>query len=116
MPESEPPVHERTISVGGHTYVQKVQYAYDLRKGRNTTRVLESHPLHPIYRRPGPPGVPPYESYPCTLLQFGLLATHVMNRTLTAEVARHLIEGMGVEVPPGTLQTLGIRADLVGCC
>ena len=35
MPESEPPVHERTISVGGHTYVQKVQYAYDLRKGRN---------------------------------------------------------------------------------
>ena len=112
MSDPELPVHERTIEVSGHTYVQKVQYVFDPRKGRNTTCVLESHPLRPIYRRPTPGPAPAFETYPCTLLQFGLLATHLMNRTLTAEVARHLIEGMGVEVPPGTLHALGIRVAL----
>ena len=112
MSEPENPVHERTLTVSGHDYLQKYRYARNPRTGRYDFQLLESRPLHPIYRRPGPPDAPPYETYPCALLQFGLLATHVMNRTLTAEVARHLIEGMGMEVPPGTLHALGIRVAL----
>lgn len=112
MPKPKNPVHERTHAVSGHDYLQKYRYVRNAKTGRYDFQLLESRPLHPIYRRSGPPGLPPYETYPCTLLQFGLLATHVMNHTLTAEVARHLIEGMGVEVPPGTLHALGIRVDL----
>ena len=112
MLEPKNPVHERTLTVSGHDYLQKYRYVRNARTGRYDFQLLESRPLHPIYRRPDPPGAPPFETYPCPPLQFGPLATHVMNRTLTAEIARHLIEGMGVEIPPGTLHALGIRVAL----
>ncbi len=108
----DPLVHERTLTLGGHDYLQKYRYTRDPRTGKYRFELVESRPLHPVYRRPGPAPAPSLETYPCTLVQFGLLATHVMNRTLTAEVARHLIEGMGVEVSPGTLHALGIRVAL----
>ncbi|MGI0053474.1 MAG: hypothetical protein ACRECR_04345, partial [Thermoplasmata archaeon] len=95
----------------GRRYRRLVEYRYDPKRKRTVPFVLENRgPVEPIYRRPAAPAGP--ETCPCTLLQFGLLATHVMNRTLTAEIARHLIEGMGVEVPPGTLHALGIRVAL----
>lgn len=99
------------VSSRGHSYRRRVEYRYDPKRQRTVPHVLENlGPVHPIYRRPATATA--LETYPCTLLQFGLLATHLMNRTLTAEVARHLIEGMGVEVPPGTLHALGIRVAL----
>ena len=95
----------------GHLYRRRVEYVYDSARKRTVPRILENlGPVKPIYRRPSASSTA--ETYPCTLLQFGLLATHLMNRTLTAEIARHLIEGMGVEIPPGTLHALGIRVAL----
>ena len=95
----------------GHLYRRRVEYVYDSARKRTVPRILENlGPVKPIYRRPSASSTA--ETYPGTLLQFGLLATHLMNRTLTAEIARHLIEGMGAEVPPGTLHALGIRVAL----
>jgi hypothetical protein len=95
----------------GHQYRRRVEYVYDPKRKRTIPRVLENlGPVKPIYRRPSSPPVP--ESFPCTPLQFGFLATHLINGTLTAQIAVRLIGGQAVRIPPETLEALGIRVEL----
>ena len=56
-----------------------------------------------------PPPIP--ESVPGTPLQFGFLATHLLNGTLTAPIAVRLIGDQAVRIPPETLEALGIRVE-----
>ncbi|MHB8352758.1 MAG: hypothetical protein ACYDFT_08770 [Thermoplasmata archaeon] len=95
----------------GHQYRRRVEYVYDPKRKRTVPRVLENlGPVEPIYRRPSLPPVP--ESFSCTPLQFGLLADHLINGTLTAPIAVRLIGGQAVRIPPETLEALGIRVVL----
>ena len=94
----------------GHQYRRRVPYVDDPKRKRTVPRVLENlGPVEPIYRRPSSPPIP--ESFPCTPLQFGFLATHLLNGTLTAPIAVRLIGDPAVRIPPETLEALGIRVE-----
>ncbi|MGI0068344.1 MAG: hypothetical protein ACREB9_08060 [Thermoplasmata archaeon] len=102
------PPSVRTIDNHGHPYRQRVEYRWDPVRKRSVTRVLENlGPVTPIYRRPPLP-----QSLPLPPVQFGLLATRMMTGSLTPLHVVQTVQGMGEEMPPGTLRAAGVRFDL----
>jgi hypothetical protein len=100
----------RTVTSHGHQYRQRVELYYDPRKRQTLTRVLESlGPVKPIYRRSG---ASTSVQFPLESPHLGLLATHIMMGSLTANLVIDTIREMGQEIPPGDLTAVGIRYDL----